>query len=123
MAQQANFTRETAERVLASTLSVETQSGNPSGPPFAIRPGMILWRAKTDSPIAKEAFGNVTVYSGDSPDNVSIRPGSTGDLVVSAYNLLDDLETDLWCWIVRINGGWEIISAQCPPVVVPTVVF
>ncbi|MCH7688064.1 MAG: hypothetical protein IH899_15525 [Planctomycetes bacterium] len=64
--------------------------------------------AKTTAAHAKGVSQDVDLYSG--PTKGSETP--TGK-TVSAYNRFADLETGKWCLVAIVDGGYEMLSAEC----------
>ena len=111
MTNAANYTPETARAVL--DVAAATLFGNDRPDIGDTKRGFQyhFWLGKTVAAIDRDTAGNVTIYSGSTPAGAAVRsPG----LTISAYNRLDDLEEDLFVYLITINGLWEIIGAGCP---------
>jgi len=73
-----------------------------------LKPGGAFILGKTDAAHNKSASGTVSIYTGTTKGS---ETDSTNN--VTAYNRFANVESGKWVLLIYINGGYEMIAAEC----------
>jgi hypothetical protein len=64
---------------------------------------------KTNASHAKGASGTINIYRGRTKGSETFTTGDT----MSAYNRFADIGSGKWVLCRFVQGGWEIVAAEC----------